>query len=40
MKTALLVIDYINGIINGSCKDYVNTHPILQKTNTLNKKEK
>ncbi len=35
MKTALLVIDYINGIINGSCKDYVEKHPIIKNTNKL-----
>jgi nicotinamidase-related amidase len=35
MKTALLVIDYIYGIINGSCKDYVSRHPIVKKTNQL-----
>ncbi len=35
MKTALLVIDYINGIINGSCKDYVSHHPIVKHTNEL-----
>lgn len=35
MKTALLVIDYINGIMNGSCKEYASKHPILQNTNTL-----
>lgn len=35
MKTALLVIDYINGIINGSCKDYAMSHPIVDNTNKL-----
>ncbi len=35
MKTALLVIDYINGIIGGSCKDYAKNHPILANTNKL-----
>lgn len=35
MKTALLVIDYINGIIGGSCKNYAQTHPILANTNKL-----
>lgn len=35
MKTALLVIDYINGIINGSCKDYAEKHPIITNTNKV-----
>lgn len=36
MKTALLVIDYINGIAkNGSCKEYASQHPILDNTNKL-----
>lgn len=35
MKSALLVIDYINGIINGSCKDYAKCHPIVENTNKL-----
>lgn len=35
MKTALLVIDFINGIIGGSCKDYASKYPIVTKTNQL-----
>lgn len=35
MKTALLVIDYINGIISGSCKDYAAKHPIVKNTNAV-----
>ncbi len=35
MKTALLVIDYINGIINGTCKEYARNHPIVKNTNKL-----
>jgi nicotinamidase-related amidase len=35
MKTALLVIDYINGIINGSCKDYAEKHPIVKNINKV-----
>lgn len=35
MKTALLVIDYINGIINGSCKDYAEKYPIVKNTNKV-----
>lgn len=35
METALLVIDYINGIMNGSCKDYANKYPIVTNTNKL-----
>src|SRR3989338_2205265 len=35
MKTALLVIDYINGIINGSCKYYAEKHPIVKNTNKV-----
>src|SRR5690349_18328773 len=35
MKTALLVIDYIKGIIDGSCKDYAKNHPIVANTNKL-----
>lgn len=35
MKTALLVIDYINGIIGGSCKEFANNHPIIANTNSL-----
>lgn len=35
MKSALLVIDYITGIVNGSCKEYMQKHPVLQNTNTL-----
>lgn len=35
MKTALLIIDYINGIINGSCKAYAAAHPIVKNTNKL-----
>lgn len=35
MKTALLVIDYINGIVNGSCKAYIDKHPIIDNTNKL-----
>jgi len=35
VNTALLVIDYINGILEGSCKDYTEKHPILEKTNRL-----
>ncbi len=35
MKTALLVIDYINGIIGGSCKNFANDHPIVSNTNKL-----
>lgn len=35
MKSALLVIDCINGIINGSCKEYASTHPIVENTNKL-----
>lgn len=35
MKTALLVIDYINGIMNGTCKEYASTHPIVKNTNKL-----
>ena len=35
MKTALLAIDYINGIFGGSCKNYTETHPVLSNTNKL-----
>jgi len=35
MKTALLVIDYINGIMNGTCKDYASKYPIVKNTNKL-----
>lgn len=35
MKTALLVIDYINDIINGSCKDYAEKYPIIKNTNKV-----
>ena len=35
MKTALLVIDYINGIMNNVCKDYASKHPIVNNTNKL-----
>lgn len=35
MKAALLVIDYINGIINGSCKDYAKKYPIVKNTNKV-----
>lgn len=35
MKTALLVIDYINGIMEGSCAEFASHHPILEKTNQL-----
>ena len=35
MKTALLVIDTINGIIGGSCKDYAANHPIIERTNEM-----
>lgn len=35
MKSALFVIDYINGIVNGSCHDYVTKHPIIDNTNKL-----
>lgn len=38
MKTALLVIDFINGIAagNGSCADYLKNHPaVVENTNTL-----
>lgn len=35
MKTALLVIDYINGIMNGSCRDYAGKYPIVKNTNKV-----
>jgi len=35
MKTALLVIDYINGIMKGSCKEFAKNHLILSATNKL-----
>lgn len=36
MKTALLVIDYINRIIrDGSCQAWAKTHPIVENTNKL-----
>jgi len=35
MKTALLVIDYINGILNGSCKEYAEKYPIVKNTNKV-----
>lgn len=35
MNTALLVIDYINGIMNGSCKTYSEQYPIIENTNKV-----
>lgn len=35
LKTALLVIDHINGIMNGSCKDYASHFPIVANANKL-----
>lgn len=35
MKTALLVIDYINGIVKGLCYEYVAKYPIVANTNKL-----
>lgn len=35
MKKALLVIDCINGIVDGSCKDYVAKHPVIDNINHI-----
>lgn len=35
MKSALLVIDYINGILNNGCKKFAEDHPIVANTNKL-----
>ena len=35
MKTALLVIDYIYGIVEGSCQDYIKAHSTIENTNKL-----
>jgi nicotinamidase-related amidase len=35
MKTALIVIDYIKGIIDGPCKAFAGDHPIVANMNRL-----
>jgi nicotinamidase-related amidase len=35
MKTALLVIDLINGVVNGTCKEYISKHPVIENANII-----